>query len=262
MAETRLIVKYKEDASLTYSATELLQQFFFGIDTCTKDGEVLADSVIENFIRSAQEKVENYLMVKLFPQKIVEERDFIRGDWQEWGFLKMSYPVRTVCSLNGFLNKIRQIEYPIGWVSEQDPNRENLFIRNVHLVPAGSQAPTTNSVVYVGITPHLGFAGMTNIPNYWTVEYITGFVRVPYDIRLAIGKLAAMEIFALLGDILLGAGIASQSLSVDGLSQTIQTTQSAENSAYSARIRQYAGELKLDLPRLHQFYKGISFNAM
>jgi len=60
-----------------------------------------------------------------------------------------------------------------------------------------------------------------------------------------IGMNASIQIFNILGDIVLGAGIASISLSIEGLSQSIGTTSSAENSAYSARIRMYLEQLKV-----------------
>ena len=78
-----------------------------------------------------------------------------------------------------------------------------------------------------------------------------------------IGKLASIGIFNIAGDIVLGqAAIANYSLSIDGLSQSIGTTMSAENSAYSARIRMYKDEIKDSLNRLRNYYRGVGVISM
>ena len=59
------------------------------------------------------------------------------------------------------------------------------------------------------------------------------------------------------GDLLGGAGVASQSLSIDGLSQSIATTSSATNAGYGARIINYERQIKDNVKSLRDFYKGI-----
>jgi len=62
-----------------------------------------------------------------------------------------------------------------------------------------------------------------------------------------------------MGDLILGAGIANQSISIDGLSQSIGTTQSAMYGGASARVESYRQDIdklisvlrmKLDTPRM------------
>jgi hypothetical protein len=101
------------------------------------------------------------------------------------------------------------------------------------------------------------------VPNYWTLTYITGFHNIPKDILEAIGKQAAISVFTILGDIVVGAGIASKSQSIDGLSQSISTTASAMYNAFSARIGQYEKDLEKTLiPRLKARYVGITLMSM
>lgn len=59
---------------------------------------------------------------------------------------------------------------------------------------------------------------------------------IPADIKEAVAIAAAIPVLAVAGDLILGAGIASMSTSVDGLSQSINSTQSAMYSGYSGRI--------------------------
>lgn len=67
-----------------------------------------------------------------------------------------------------------------------------------------------------------------------------------YDptILQAIGYTAAMPILDTAGDLVLGAGIASQSISIDGISQSISSTSGVENAAYGARKMQYRKQLE------------------
>jgi hypothetical protein len=90
-------------------------------------------------------------------------------------------------------------------------------------------------------------------------DYTSGFAenKIPANIIDMLAMKAGIGVLNILGDILLGAGIAGYSIGVDGLSQSIQTTQSAENSAYSARIIQYRKQIKLELPKLKAYWKGF-----
>ena len=126
--------------------------------------------------------------------------------------------------------------------------------------------PTTdgievNSSSLALVSRFRGFGYLNNIANYWNIEYCTGFNNVPTDILNVIGQFAAIKIFHILGDLIIGAGIASQSLSIDGLSQSIGTTSSATNAGYGARIQGYLKELKETLPRMQGKYVGVKFTV-
>ncbi len=84
---------------------------------------------------------------------------------------------------------------------------------------------------------------------------------VPSDILHALGLMAAMLPLDVAGDLILGAGIASMSLGVDGLSQSIGTTSSATNAGYGARVRQFERELKLSMPALKSTFSPINLGV-
>jgi hypothetical protein len=81
----------------------------------------------------------------------------------------------------------------------------------------------------------------------WTYQHGSSGVSPTYETLLRVrfqsnileytGILSARNILITAGDLVIGAGIANMSRSIDGLSQSIGTTASAENSAYSARIK-------------------------
>jgi hypothetical protein len=133
----------------------------------------------------------------------------------------------------------------------------------MYLVPSGNGTTHSQALTLSGIIPQLGYLGWKDIPNYWDISYVTGFKKVPQDIVNAVGKLASMQLFHIAGDLILGtAGIASQSISIDGLSQSISSTASATNSGYGARTLNYVNELKRELPRMKDFYKGFTMGIL
>ena len=56
------------------------------------------------------------------------------------------------------------------------------------MVPAGNTGAVTNSVIFAGILPNLGYLNAGKIPNYWTPHYVTGYDVVPADIIQVIGQ--------------------------------------------------------------------------
>jgi hypothetical protein len=85
---------------------------------------------------------------------------------------------------------------------------------------------------------------------------------MPYDIMNLVGLMASIPIFVMLGDLVLGAGVSSSSLSIDGLSQNISTTKSASSTAYSGRVNHYLKQIEQTTARLKRTYKGISFATL
>ena len=77
----------------------------------------------------------------------------------------------------------------------------------------------------------------------------------PSSIVKAILLIAALLPLDIAGDLLLGAGIASQSISVDGLSQSVASTASATSAGYGARAISFREQLKTTLSALKAEYK-------
>lgn len=256
-------VKYNKNNSLVFSADELKNLYFLGIPITDANGNPMSDTDIEFHIRTAQEEIENFLSVKFARQVYEEERDWDYDQWKQWGHISATYLVRKAISLKGFLNSTQQIDYPEEWLSVKYTNDGIKYHRTISLVPIhGSANSLSNNVIYTGVAPHIGYLGNQHIPNYWLVKYITGWEKVPNDVLDIIGKFAAIQIFHQLGDLIVGAGIASKSISVDGLSQSISTTSSATNAGYGARIIGYWKDIERKLPQLQLYYKGITIGVV
>jgi hypothetical protein len=83
-------------------------------------------------------------------------------------------------------------------------------------------------------------------PDIYKIDYETGYnncVDVPDDIRYITKKIAAVTLMNIYGDGKLAA-IASRSVSLAGVSESINTTLSATSATFGARIMQYRKEIK------------------
>lgn len=235
------------------SVQEIKDLYLFGIPLEAPDGNTLPDRTIEFYINAAQQRLERELDIIIRATAIEQEQhDFYLIDYTQWGFLTLyKRPVFEVTSL--FLNYgvQRVLEFPDDWI------KLNGLTGEIHLFPTvgslGTFAVGEGGTFLPLLTRRFAFA-----PSMWEANYICGWPvkDIPQDLKDAIGKLATISILNVLGDILLGAGIANQSISIDGLSQSIGTTQSAENNAYSARVRMYQSELKEYIKVAKGVYKG------
>lgn len=250
-----------KNRGLPIGPTEVASLFFFGIPIVDPNGNTMSDDDIAFQIRQATEEVEGYLNCKLTKQVIEETQSYHLNDYKAWGFIPASFPVICAVELVGRLGTVEQVVWPQSWLSTRQLNDGISYYRQAFIVPTQGIVQT-DSVVYSGITPHLGWFGQQTIPNYWNFIYVTSFDKIPEDILVAVGKLATINIFHQLGDIILGAGIATQSLGIDGLSQSISTTSSATNAGYGARISGYLNDLKQQMPKLKAKYDGMTITAL
>lgn len=96
-------------------------------------------------------------------------------------------------------------------------------------------------------------------PNALQFDYTTGYPTaefVPDSMRDVIAKWAAIKSLAVVGDGLI-AGFSSQSVSLDGLSESFSSTQSATSAYFGARILQYQKEIKEFLERNRYKFSSI-----
>ena len=96
MAKLRLKISYNKNDGLIISPTEIRETYLFGIPVCTTDGRKISSQAIMQAIRSAQDKFERVFSIKLQKEVIEESRDFIREDFNNWGFVKVTYPIRYI----------------------------------------------------------------------------------------------------------------------------------------------------------------------
>lgn len=263
MGALTLNINYNKNEGLVISPSELIQMYLTGIPLCYPDGSKLSMDTIKHQIESSQKQLENFLSIKLKKQVIWGSHDFDAESFKRWGYIKTVFPIMEPLSLEGHINSVKQVAYPPDWLSIKRGNDVTKF-RNLFLVPnTGKGASMTNySFAFSGVTPHMGFFGTDFIPNYWRVKYCTGWDKCPVDLVDAVAMAAAVQVLAIIGDLIYGAGIGNQSISIDGISQSYSTTKGGGNGAFSGRIKQYADDLGKKLLALKAEYYGIRFTMV
>jgi hypothetical protein len=175
-------------------------------------------------------------------------------EYKDFAFLQLKqYPILSVERVAiRYPTSTSDVVFPNEWIQMQKAHGQ------IHLIPTSGSI--SNILMGTG-GDYLNFVwrGWTFMPNLWHIDYTAGFATgtVPEDIIGVIGKMACFYPLNIAGDLVGGIAIASKSIGIDGLSQSINTTSSAENAGYSARLRQYERELKIEVPRLIAFYKGL-----
>lgn len=246
---------------------ELKKRYLFGVEIFDNDGNELSDDTLRDYISIAADMLEKDLDLSIFPKTVVEEKDYDANMYSDWGYLLLNeVPVRKVISLVAKYPDSAILEFPEQWFKIRKDDGQ------LRLLPG---LGTYSGFMVNGqgqFLPEL-FRNKSKVPNLFEVTYETGFEdgKVPMAINAAIGLLAAIYALSIAGNLVLGAGIASTSLNIDGLSQAITTTSSAENSAYSATIKEYQKLLygeSINSPNrglirsLRDYYQGSRFEII
>lgn len=254
----------------------LRKVYLFGVDKISDDlGNVLEDEVLQTFINNAISTIEMDLDLFVGPRDIEEHKDYNANDYWEWGYLQLNrFPIITCRPVTVQIVYLRDrssqlqvvLDIPQEWI-RLDP-----FTGILRLIP-NNRFPGNLQVGSGGtFFPEL-FRRNSMVPDLWQVSYTTGFEDgcVPSAVNAAIGLQASIYALNSLADLNLGAGIAGTSISLDGLSQSLQSTGSAENTTFSAKVKEYNemlfGNKTKGIPGimdgLRRFYKGgPSFNII
>ena len=245
VCDNRIISKTED----VLTPKELKSRWLFGVPIVDNEGNELPDEVLQQYIDIATSYIEHELDISIVPQRcIYEHKDYFANDYWEWGFFQLNnIPVISIEKL-----QVVYLQNPPGMSNDSnvvlDIPEEWVRLRNhdgmIRLIP-NNKFPASLQIGAAGsFFPEL-FRRHSNVPHLWRFEYTSGFApgKIPLVVNQAIGLLASVYALNIAGDLVIGAGIAAQSLSLDGLSQTIQTTASATNHAYSAKVLEYRKKL-------------------
>ncbi len=253
-------------AALPIDADYLKKVYLFGLDLTDEDRNPYPDEMFENAIYSATSQLEMELDLSLFPIEFTdtprfgreaagppEEHDYESHRYQKFVYLNLDYyPVLEVRSVTAqFPFGTEVVRFPTEWITVDKVSGR------VQIVPR-TAAP---GIFLVGtgqvMLPLLRGAGY--LPNFFYVDYAAGFApgKLPWAIRHVIGMMASIEILNVAGDLINGPGIARTSLTLNGMREEIDTTASATNAGYGARILNYERQIREKLPVIRRYWKGI-----
>jgi hypothetical protein len=260
MTATPAYNKRPYSKNLIITPQELKDIFLFGVDLTNDDGDPYPEEMFEFYILSAQQWLETQMGGLMLCEKKIEAEvhDYWIADYMSYSFIKLfRYPVQSV-------EKV-EIQFPLAQnVLQFDPAwyRAESVNGIVNLVP--TQGTFSSILLSQGgnFLPLL-YQGLSYVPSLFRVTYTAGFKKdeIPVQLKEIVGMKAAMGPLNIAGDLIAGAGIATKSIGLDGLSQSISTTSSATNAGYGARILQYNKEIEERMKGLREYYGGINFTV-
>jgi hypothetical protein len=215
----------------------LKSNYLKGLTLVEADGSEYPNSFYETHLQNAARKIEKITGVSILEETIIgEAHDYRVGDYVEYAFLQLfKAPVRSVENMRAV--------YPLGDTIQSFPNewiRLEAMHGQIHLVPSGGSL--SNVIIGQGgdFLP-LIYGGLSYMPNLWEVDYTAGFdpENFPREVAEAIAKLACIDILSIASDLIRPIGINSESVSIDGLSQS----QSYMAPAFKQRIDRYVFDL-------------------
>ena len=231
--------------------------FLWGTDFKATNGSMFTDEQIQWFIDAATTEMERQLNITIIKKRIkcldviekyglkkdvdydAEETpyDFAMRKIQRYGMIQTKQRPILKISRCTMLNKSGEVSLMDSIV----PDKKNGVIKFL-------KRPWKSSDTWDGITTAISRYGSEtwNPHLFYSVDYEAGFETsddVPNDLRHMIGKMAAISLLNVIGDGLM-SGFSSSSLSMDGVSESFSSTQSATSAYFGARIAVYQKEVQ------------------
>jgi len=235
----------------------MIKKYMFGlriVDPDTK--QELDDSVYEHLIDTKIPYAEQQLGIAILPRIIANERhDYYANDFMHYNYIQTyERPILQVNSVEMMYNNQRLEKFPTSWLKVYTRTGEvevnPAVIVGDSSVMNGGEA-YMNGAQAISSAPLWGLPGIAStdvVPQALQYTYVAGMLpptrrgitrdwEVPLDLVQLIAKYVLRELLEIWGDLIIGAGIAGESLSVDGISESTTTTQSAMYTGGAARIK-------------------------
>lgn len=254
--------KTSEDAFTTLvpllTPEDLKDIYLFGIKLQDQDGNEMPRKTLEYAINSAISYLEAALDIVILKRSFTENYDYRQIDYTAFNFLQLKKrPLSDLTSLKAkFPNNVDLVTYPPEWyVLEKEAAQIQLSpvegtFSGLLVTSGGSYVPLLYGTR--GYWPHL-----------FEVKYEAGFCpdAIPYIINDMIGMQASIRIFEIMGDLIYGPGVGSDSVTLDGASVNRGTTATAINSPFAARISSYKEQIKNYMETVKGYFNGIPFTV-
>lgn len=238
---------------------KLKTRYLFGIDLTDEQGNEMPKETFQHFINSSISYLEHKLDIIINPREIEEEYDYRQVDYTHFNMIPLKKrPVQSVEQIKArFPNNRDLVEYPEEWyVVEHETGQVQLSpiegsFNGLIITHGGSYVP-------------LVYGTRDYWPHLFQVKYTAGFCndQVPTIINEMIGMQASIRIFEIMGDLVLGPGVASESVNIDGAGVNKNLTSSAMYSAFSARIEAYKKQMEEYLETARKYYNAIPFTVV
>jgi hypothetical protein len=234
---------------------DLRYSYLWGVDFRASNGAGFSDAQIQFFIDAALRETERLLNITIKKTRVACEprrRGLEKG--KDYDEAEPYYTFkRERVERNGMITTRKR---PVIAISRLD-----LLNRNDKIIPllkASTFDPTKGQITFFNRPPRSSdsMRGIeTALYPYgaqalernlcYAIDYVAGFESaddVPMDLREIIGKKAACSLLNIIGRGLM-SGFSSSSLSMDGVSESFSSTQSATSAYYGADIKEYKDDI-------------------
>jgi len=231
----------------------LVDNYLFGVPLEDIYGNQMGQGLLDHYLKAAVQYAQRMFQITIEPTEVEDEvHDYYASDYLSWSYLQLyKKPVLEVHSLGMFFGEQQMITFPQDWV------RVNNKSGQIQLFPTSGTAGSMVISAGGNFLP-LMLGSFSYAPQIIHASYSAGMNDLPEDLVEYIMKRASIGILQVWGDLIIGAGIANQTISIDGLSQSIGTTQSPEFSGAGARIKNYTDDMKILEKMLKNTYLGIN----
>ncbi len=234
------------------------------VDELLVEKSKMSDEMLQRWIEQACDWWENdKISVFLEPTNIVTDTDTANSPDQDWDFImppvsfypavpghwiniNFPYPgLLRVNNLFGQLANTRIVDVDLNWIEISERSGMS------QLVPFNQEAAFNYlGLVWVG---HLrqGIA----LPNFWHFNADAGLRQVDPVILEILGKKAGIDALTVAGQAFRG-GFSSQSISRDGVSESVSYTSSAIYGIYSATIEDFNKFINREIKNVRGRYRG------
>ncbi len=238
------------------TADDLRYTYLWGIEFRASNGDIFTDAQVRQSIKSAAAEIGRYLKITLPKTRIICQpgSEVVRGrDYDEaedpysYRHDRWTRTGRIVLRKRPILSVER---FQLYGIADQKVLDLMTWARIDHRKGVLNFFPKAGSDGQFRIAPASLTMGMSwmngDYPHGYKIDYTAGFEHaglIPSDLREVIGKVAACKLLNIIGDGLL-AGFSSSSLSMDGVSESFSSTQSATSAMFAARIEVYLKDIK------------------
>lgn len=238
------------------TAAQLKIRYLFGIDLTDSQGNEIPEEVLQHQINTAVSYLEHKLDIVIRPTRFLERYDYRALDYSEFNFIQLKKrPLSDVHALKAKFPANRElVNYPKEWFVQE---KESAQIQLSPVEGTFSGLIVTAGGQYVPLI----YGTKSYWPHLFEIDYTAGFCadQIPVIINEMIGLQASIGLFEILGDIVLGPGISSENVSLDGAGVGKTLTASAMYSAYSARIESYRKKMQDYTETVRKYYNGFQF---
>lgn len=236
----------------------LKDTFLVGVDLTDDYGNTYPDAVFEQAIEAARLIIGTEVSMDLCEQTYTdEEHDLVFGDHGRAYQLQLNHaPITSVTAWKFGRGNNSYVTIPLDWIKKRFAEYGIVEIQ----YSSGSPVfQITHEYAY--IMDHYFDA---RFPSFSRLTYTAGFndQTLPADIKYLIGLQAIRLPLNIAGDLVGGAGLQGWSNSIDGLSQSVTTTNSSTNAGYGARILETAKEYKMLLGTVRAKYRGLPMHGL